>query len=77
MESKFGINVDDLEELLYEGHNNQLFSLVVDYERDVVKVNYVRKTHYTKENITLMKEKIENLRNKINGIVSKIDNLTV
>ena len=77
MENKFGIKVDDLEELLYDGYSNGLFSLVIDYERDIVRVKYVRKLHYTKENVTLMKEKIENLRNKINGIVSKIDNITI
>jgi hypothetical protein len=77
LEIKFGIKIDDIEELLYEGYSNQLFSLVVDYERDVVRVKYVRKINNTKENINLMKEKIENIRNKINGIVSKIDNITV
>ena len=77
LENKFGIKVDDLEELLYDGYSNGLFSLVIDYERDIVRVKYVRKLHYTKENVTLIKEKIENLRNKINGIVSKIDNITI
>ncbi len=77
LENKFGIKVDDLEELLYDGYSNKLFSLVIDYERDIIRVKYVRKLRYTKENVTLMKEKIENLRNKINGIVSNIDNITI
>jgi hypothetical protein len=77
LENKFGIKVDDLEELFYEGCSNKLFSLVIDYERDIVRVKYVRKIQYTKENVNLMKEKIERLKNKISGIVTKIDSITV
>ena len=77
LESKYEISIDDLELLMYEGQNNDLFSLIIDYENEIVRVRYVRKMDYTKENINIMKEKIQNLRSKISTIIGKIDNLTV
>jgi hypothetical protein len=54
-----------------------LFKVVVDYEKGLVFVRYVRKLVYGKEQVEVMKGRVNGLREKLKGFVKKIDLLLI
>jgi hypothetical protein len=71
------VPVEDLEEVIFEADELNIFKLVIDYERSVLRVKYVRKPSYGKEQLDEMKSKISGLRDRLKGFAKKIDMLIV
>jgi hypothetical protein len=77
LEKDLKLSVDDIEEVLFEADELNIFKLVIDYERSVLRIKYVRKFNYGKEELHEMKSKIYALRNRLKGFAMKIELLTV
>lgn len=67
------IEVEDLEDVLFEAKELNIFELIVDYGREIVKVKYIRRDTFGKEDLADIKNRISGLRTKLNGFVKKID----
>ena len=49
IEKELSINLEDLEDVLFDGFNSDLFKLTVDYNSNQVKVAYVKRLNYDQE----------------------------
>jgi hypothetical protein len=77
VEKKLNVSIDDVELLLYEGHNKKLFQLSIDYERRMIKIKYIKRTSYSKEQITSLRGKVAGLREKLMKVYNSIDNIKI
>ena len=73
VERDLKLTIEDLEEVLFEADELNLFKLVIDYEKNIIRVRYVRKLSYGKKDVEEMKSKISGLRDRMKGFIKKID----
>lgn len=62
---------------MFDAQNLHLFKLIIDYEMSVVRVSYLRKFSYTKENLEKMRERTVALRGVLQKFAKKIDLLLI
>jgi hypothetical protein len=77
LEKEFLINIEDVEDSIFEGQKLQLFQLSVDYEMNLLKILYVRKFSYSQDDIETMKKQVSELRQKIKSFANRIDELAI
>lgn len=75
LEKDLNVSVEDIEEVIFEADELNIFKLVIDYERSILLIKYVRKFGYGKEELNEMKSKIHGLRDRLKGFAMKIDRL--
>jgi hypothetical protein len=73
IEKELNINLEDLEDVLFDGFSTDLFKLTLDYESNQVKIAYVKKLNYDQEYVNTIKTRVSALREKIAGFTKKID----
>lgn len=73
IEKELSINLEDLEDVLFDGFNSDLFKLTVDYNSNQVKVAYVKRLNYDQEYVDKIKSRVSALRERIGGFTKKID----
>ena len=73
IETELNLNLDDLEDVLFDGFNSDLFKLTVDYNSNQVKIAYVKRLNYDQEYVDKIKSRVSVLRERIAGFNKKID----
>jgi hypothetical protein len=73
LEKKFNVSFDELELLLYEGQERDLFKLVIDYNSLKVRVKYIRRATYTPENLSNLRGKVSLLKDKLTKMYNSLE----
>merc|ERR1739848_460026 len=62
---EFGLNLEDLEDVMFDADSLNLFKLVIDYSKSLVTIRYIRKMVYDKEYVENLRAKTSALREKV------------
>jgi hypothetical protein len=68
--------MEDIEEAIYEGEKQKLFSVTINYEHKSLRINHINKGHFDNNQIDNLKKKLASLKSKLTSFVGTIDSLS-
>ena len=71
IEEKF----EEIEEILIYGKEHKLYNVVVDYLKKEIKILYIRRAQYEKEQKAILLDKVKNMKNKLEMILNAINKI--
>lgn len=71
--SKLGVEFDDIEEILIEGDISGLFKVKIHYEQKIIKILFVKKSSYSKEEIGKLNKDIISIKGKLDFVLKAIE----
>ena len=61
--------------MLISGKEHLLYNVMVDYLKKEIKILYLRRPNYEKEQKTALLNKVKNMKNKLEMILKAIDKI--
>lgn len=71
------IDIEDIEEVLFDAEENNLFKVKIDYERSILLIRYIRRLTFDQQAVEEMRSSVVALREKMGLFVKKMDNLII
>jgi hypothetical protein len=71
------INLEDLEDVMFDAADIELFNVFINYEKNLIYLRYIRRFAYNKEYLTVLQERTSGLRSRLNKFIKKIDLLLI
>lgn len=75
LSKKYNLDIEDIEETLFEGEQLKLFSVSLDYKEQVIKIKHVNLGNVDKAQVDNLKQKINLLKSKLTAFVRTVDSL--
>ena len=66
---------EEIEDMLISGKEHLLYNVMVDYLKKEIKILYLRRPNYEKEQKTALLNKVKNMKNKLEMILKAIDKI--
>ena len=76
LETEFKLKIEEIEDILFDGNEANLFKLKIDYVSRELKFTHMKKKTLTAENVQNLKNKIVLLKEKLGAFTNKLDLLT-
>ena len=71
IQSKF----EEIEDMIISGKEHKLYNIVIDYLKKEIRILYLRKPEYTKEQKEDILKKVKEMKTKLEGILRAIDKI--
>jgi len=76
LEHEFKLQIEDIEDILFDASEANLFKLKIDYVSKQLKFSHLKKNSLNSENVQNLKNKISLLKDKLGVFINKLDLLT-
>lgn len=73
--SKLGVEFDDIEEILIEGDISGLFKVKINYEQKVIKILFIKRSCYSKEEVDKLNKDIISIKGKLDFVLKAIETI--
>ena len=71
IQSKF----EEIEDMIISGKEHKLYNIVIDYMKKEIRILYLRRPEYTKEQKEEILKKVKDMKNRLEGILRAIDKI--
>ena len=71
IQSKF----EEIEDMIISGKEHKLYNIVIDYMNKEIRILYLRRPEYTKEQKEEILKKVKDMKSRLEGILRAIDKI--